>query len=56
MGQHIGVGTTSSGQVSFRGERIASVGSGTDISSLDDIEELSTPRRPVAEGSYDEWI
>ena len=56
VGQHIGVGTTSSGQVSFRGERIASVGSGTDISSLDDIEELSTPRRPVAEGSYDEWI
>ncbi|GMY09244.1 U-box domain-containing protein 33-like isoform X4 [Fagus crenata] len=51
VGQHIGVGTTSSGQVSFRGERIASVGSGTDVSSLDDIEEL-----PVAEGSSDEWI
>jgi hypothetical protein len=51
VGQHIGVGTTSSGQVSFCGERIASVGSGTDVSSLDDIEEL-----PVAEGSSDEWI
>uniref|UniRef100_A0A2N9FI31 RING-type E3 ubiquitin transferase n=1 Tax=Fagus sylvatica TaxID=28930 RepID=A0A2N9FI31_FAGSY len=56
VGQHIGVGTTSSGQVSFCGERIASVGSGTDVSSLDDIEELSTPRRSVAEGSSDEWI
>uniref|UniRef100_A0A2N9F7D2 RING-type E3 ubiquitin transferase n=1 Tax=Fagus sylvatica TaxID=28930 RepID=A0A2N9F7D2_FAGSY len=40
VGQHIGVATTSSGQVS----------------SLDGTDEFSTPRRSVAEGSSDEWV
>ncbi|KAL4621989.1 hypothetical protein ACB092_06G264900 [Castanea dentata] len=32
-----------------------SVGSGTDVSSLDGIDDFSTPRRSVAGGSSDEW-
>ncbi|KAM3746571.1 hypothetical protein ACB098_06G211800 [Castanea mollissima] len=32
-----------------------SVGSGTDVSSLDGIDEILTPRKSVGEGSSDEW-
>ncbi|XP_050249606.1 U-box domain-containing protein 33-like isoform X3 [Quercus robur] len=60
-GQNIGAAPTSLAQVSFCSERNASiyysVGSGTDISSLDCTEEFSTPRsRSVTEGSSDEWF
>lgn len=51
------VAPTISAQVSFRSELIASidysVGSGTDVSSLDGSDDFSTPRRSVAEGSSD---
>ncbi|KAF3967049.1 hypothetical protein CMV_008902 [Castanea mollissima] len=60
-GQNIGAAPTSLAQVSFCSERNTSidytVGSGTDISSLDGTEEFSTPRsRSVTEGSFDEWF
>ncbi|XP_030928443.1 U-box domain-containing protein 33-like isoform X2 [Quercus lobata] len=60
-GKNIGAAPTSLAQVSFSSERNASiyysVGSGTDISSLDCTEEFSTPRsRSVTEGSSDEWF
>ncbi|KAK4578223.1 hypothetical protein RGQ29_028383 [Quercus rubra] len=59
-GQNIGAAPTSLAQVSFCSERNASidysVGSGTDISSLDVTEEFSTPRSRLTEGSSDEWF
>ncbi|KAL4621985.1 hypothetical protein ACB092_06G264800 [Castanea dentata] len=60
-GQNIGAAPTSLAQVSFCSERNTSidytVGSGTDISSLDGTEEFSTPRsRSFTEGSFDEWF
>uniref|UniRef100_A0A7N2MCT7 RING-type E3 ubiquitin transferase n=1 Tax=Quercus lobata TaxID=97700 RepID=A0A7N2MCT7_QUELO len=58
-GADICVAPTISAQVSFRSELVASidcsVGSGTDVSSLDGTDDFWTPRGSVAEGSSDEW-
>ena len=58
-GADICVAPTISAQVPFRSEPIASidysVGSGTDVSSLDGTDDFWTPRGSFAEGSSDEW-